>query len=356
MIGERSTAEERAGVPVISVCIVTRGRSRLLDACLASLHEQVDAPPWELRVLADGDATVATMVRERFPHSAVGVFRDALPGGARNLVVDGAAGDLLLFLDDDVIVEPNLLRRLADLAQAHPEVSVFGGPNVTPPRSTMFQTVQGAVLGSLIGAGPVRRRYGRHPLGSADERWFTLCNLAVRRAAMPPFSEKLVCAEENEVLDRLSSEGHQMLYDPSLVAFHERRPTFRGFVSQMRKYGRGRGQLIGRRPSSVRPAFLLPSGLLVYLALLPLALIVLGPVAALPLAVYGAAVLAQSVKVAFSVGRLRSAPLAAALIVTLHACYGLGLLWGVLGRTVTGSRGGVRWTPAPDDSPAEPSG
>ncbi len=353
---ELSATAGSANEPVLSVCIVTRGRSDHLDACLASLDAQVDAPEWELRLLADGDRSVEALVRERFPDAAVGVFRDARPGGARNFLLGDARGEVLLFLDDDVVVEPHLFRHLADLVAAHPEVTVFGGPNVTPPRSSRFQTVQGAVLGSLVGAGPVRRRYGPHPQGVADERWFTLCNLAVRRAAMRPFSDELVCAEENDVLAALARDGHLMLYDPGLVAYHERRPTYAGFVRQMVKYGRGRGQLLQRRPSSLRPAFLVPSALLAYLVVLPLLVGAGGPRAALPLAVYAAAVLAEATKVAVTLRRLRSLPLAVLLIPTLHACYGLGVVLGVLGPTRTLSGARVEWSPISEDPLDAPVG
>jgi GT2 family glycosyltransferase len=335
---------------VVSVCIITRGRSDNLEACLTSLEAQVDAPAWELRLLADGDTSVADEVRGRFPDAAVGVFRDARPGGARNLLLGGARGEGLLFLDDDVVVEPHLLRQLADLVARHPQISVFGGPNVTPPRSTRFQTVQGAVLASLVGAGPVRRRYGSHPSGAADERWFTLCNLAVRRSAMRPFSDLLVCAEENEVLERLARDGHQMLYDPALVAYHERRPTYGGFARQMVKYGRGRGQLIVRRPRSLRPAFLAPSALVAYLVLLPALLLVVGRWAAVPAALYAAAVLAEGIKVAATLRRPRLLPLAVGLIVTLHLCYGVGVVRGVIGPTRRMAAGRAEWA---DEGPID---
>lgn len=350
MDGLSTTSAGSTAAPVISVCIVTRGRSDQLDACLASLDAQADAPAWELRLLADGDTSVEAQVRERFPDAAVGVFRDARPGGARNFLLGDAQGEVLLFLDDDVVVEPHLFRHLADLVAAHPEVSVFGGPNVTPPRSSRFQTVQGAVLGSLVGAGPVRRRYGPHPLGAADERWFTLCNLAVRRVAMRPFSDVLVCAEENEVLDCLARDGHRMLYDPELVAYHDRRPTYGGFVRQMVKYGRGRGQLIVRRPTSLRPAFLAPSALLAYLVLLPLLAAILGPQAALPLVLYSAAVLAEAVKVTVTLRQPRSLPLAVLLIATLHASYGVGVVLGVLGPTRTTSGARAEWSQIPEEA------
>src|ERR1019366_807555 len=128
--------------------------------------------------------------------------------------------------------------------------------NSTPPGSSRFQLVQGAVLSSLVGSGPVSRRYGARQSGFADERWFTLCNLAVRRRVMLPFVDQLVCAEENELLAKLRSQGEPMRYEPSLRVFHARRAAPRSFARQMFKYGRGRGQLVARRPSTLRAAYL----------------------------------------------------------------------------------------------------
>ena len=198
-------------------------------------------------------------------------MRARYPGAARNVLLDDARGEWLLFLDDDVTVRPDLLARLAALAEAHPDVDVFGGPNDSPEGSTRFQFVQGAAMASMAGAGPVRRRYGAHPAGPADERFFILCNLAVRRSAMRPFDPDLVCAEENALLSEMSRRGIAMHYDPELAVFHERRDTFSGFGRQMYKYGRGRGQLMVRTPATASPAYLVPSALLAYGALLPIA-------------------------------------------------------------------------------------
>jgi cellulose synthase/poly-beta-1,6-N-acetylglucosamine synthase-like glycosyltransferase len=216
-------------------------------------------------VCSDGDEAVAEVVHRWFPDARVCFVAKALPGAGRNLLVDVAAGDLLLFLDDDVTVERDLLARLDRLARQHPEAGVFGGPNDSALDSSRFQFVQGAVLASIVGSGPVRRRYGAHPAGYADERFFVLCNLAVRRDVMVPFSHELVCAEENALLAEMSRRGVRMFYDPALVAYHERRPTVGSFARQMHKYGYGRGQLTARDPRTLRPAHLVPSALLAYL-------------------------------------------------------------------------------------------
>lgn len=323
-----SVGGDRAN-PSISICIVTGRRTRALDACLASLQVQREPPSFEVLVGADRDPGVAEVVRRRFPEARVRIVDGSLPGAARNLIVDHARGDLLLFLDDDVTAESDLLARLADLARAHPEAGVFGGPNDTPIESSRFQIVQGAVLASAVGAGPVRRRYGAHPSGYADERFFILCNLAVRRDVMVPFEHDLVCAEENALLSVMSRSGVAMYYDPELVVYHERRPTLAGFIQQMHKYGRGRGQLLVRRPFTLRPAFLAPTALLAYAGVSPVLVALVGPWALAPLAAYLAAVTASAVWIGRTLRRWREVPLAALLLVALHGAYGSGVVRGL---------------------------
>lgn len=321
--------------PKISICILAGHGAETLDACLKSLAAQVSPPSFELLIGGRPTAEAVAVVHRRFPDAQVGDTGRRLPGAARNPLIERARGELLLFLDDDVTVPPELLRRLVDTAARHPEASVFGGPNDTPPNSSRFQVVQGAALSSLVGSGPVSRRYGARHQCFADERWFTLCNLAVRRRVMLPFVDELVCAEENELLAQLRARGEPMLYDPSLRVFHARRPTWRSFAGQMFKYGRGRGQLLARRPGTLRGAYLIPTMFMLYLLVLP-ALVFASDGAALvvlsPLAMYCGLTLATVLRAAGMLRRPIDALLVAALIPTLHLCYGAGVVRGLLSR------------------------
>jgi cellulose synthase/poly-beta-1,6-N-acetylglucosamine synthase-like glycosyltransferase len=336
--------------PLVSICIPA-GRTALLDSCLASLQAQEHAPLFEVLVAADGRPSVEGVVRTRFPDAVILVAKNALPGAVRNLLVRRARGEWLLFLDDDVVTRPDLLRRLATLAETHPDVTVFGGPNETPQGSSLFQWVQGAVLASIVATGPIRRRYGRHPAGSADERFFILCNLAVRRSAILPFPDDLVCAEENALLTEMSRRGMKMHYDPTFVVFHERRPELWAFAAQMLKYGRGRGQLLVRKPQTFRPAYVVPAGFVAYLGLLPL-LALQSRLWLLPLGAYGVVVAAGSLKVARTLRRWRpwrTAPLAALLIVVVHTCYGAGVWIGLFMRRKKDTRPGAARRPMEEE-------
>lgn len=338
LAGSDPEVVDPGGAPMISVCMTTRGRPHLLAKCLDDLARQADAPPFELLVSCQGDLSAAPIVSERFDGATVGYVAQANPGAARNFLVRHARGELLMFLDDDVTFPPTLLRRLFELSREHPGVAVFGGPNITPPGSSTFQVVQGAVLSSMLATGPVRRRYGPHPASEADERFFTLCNMAVRRSRMLEFPPELVCAEENAVLHELARGREKMHYDPELFVFHERRDTFTGFARQMAKYGRGRGQCIVRRPRSLAPAHVAAVAVVAWLLSLPLVSVLVTPWYLLSAAVYFLVLLTAGGVVAVSLPRatlrhrLLAVALGAVLAATVQACYGSGIVRGLLRR------------------------
>ena len=337
----------------ISVCILAGHGAAALDACLMSLRGQIAPPLFELLVGGSPSKEAVAVVRAHFPDAQICDTGRRLPGAARNPLIDRAQGDLLLFLDDDVTVPPDLLRRLADLAARHPEATVFGGPNETPPGSSRFQIIQGAVLSSLMGAGPVGRRYGARHAGAADERWFTLCNLAVRRRAMLPFVSHLVCAEENALLAELRRRGARMRYEPGLRVFHARRPSRRSFAQQMFKYGRGRGQLMARRPQTVRAAYLAPSAWLLYLLALPVLLTAgVWPALVLAPAILYAFLLGISAGwIGFTLRRIAAVPLAFALLATIHFSYGAGVIRGLLSRGRTAEEESPQWASSAHPAP-----
>lgn len=343
--------------PFVSVCIITGGNLAHLDACLESIQTQLEAPAHEVIVCSNGGPDVVQLVRSRFPSSDVGRVARTLLGAARNHLVERARGEWLLFLDDDVTIEPLFLSKMVGIAQAHPEASVLGGPNDTPPGTPPFPIIQGAVLASIAVSGPVRRRYGAHPAGPADERFFTLCNLAVRREAMVNFPNDLVGAEENAVLSEMHDRGLLMHYDPELAAFHERRATFRSFAEQMVKYGLGRGQLTRRSLGTLRIAYTIPSLFLIY-CLFAAVLAAVQPLVLAPLALYAGAVGATALRITWGLrdkppGHLSTLVTAVLLILTVHVGYGAGFLQGLVTRFRHAEQGVPVWSdPVPALAPA----
>jgi GT2 family glycosyltransferase len=315
--------------PLLSVCMVVGRRDALLDGCLRSLAGQADAPPFEL-LAGVREPDLEERVRGWFPDATVAHVPGGHPGAARNPLIERARGEWVLFLDDDVELPAGALRHLAEAIRVHPSAGVLGGPNLTPPQSSWFQIIQGAVLASIVATGPVRRRYGAHPPGPADERFFILCNLAVRRDELVPFAGSLVCAEENALLAELAGAGVRMHYDPDMAVYHERRPTWTSFARQMFKYGTGRGQVLRTSHDLPQALYLVPTLVTAYLAATP-ALASIRPVLAIPAAGYLLAVLAGGVRIAVTIRPRRMAATfpATAMIVLLHVSYGAGVARGL---------------------------
>ena len=142
---------------------------------------------------------------------------------------------------------------------------------------------------------------------------------------MREFDPDLVCAEENELLHELRRRGEVMLYEPTLSVLHERRPTIKQFGSQMCKYGRGRGQLIRRVPTSARLAYMVPLLLVLYLCVAAGAVALLGPIALVPALLYVLLIMAEAAQIGITLHDPRAIPYSMGLLVLVHTCYGFGV-------------------------------
>jgi glycosyltransferase involved in cell wall biosynthesis len=116
----------------LSVAICTWNRARLLDQTLTHLKDLAipEGVQWEVLVVNNRSTDETEEVLAR--HETLLPLRrlyEAVQGqsNARNAAVRAARGDLILWTDDDVIVDPRWLAEYAGAARAWPDVSFFGG-------------------------------------------------------------------------------------------------------------------------------------------------------------------------------------------------------------------------------------
>lgn len=173
------------------------------------------------------------------------IAEGSAPSRQRNLAASAARGELLYFLDDDSLVNPENLQLCAEI-MSDENVAVVGGPSVTPACDSPVQQLFGAALSSPFGSGAVRNRYrvsGQNR--ETTEKELILCNLAIRRSVfmeLGGFDERLYPNEENELLDRIRSSGFKLVHNPAMYVQRSQRRSLKAFVSQMFAYGRGRAQ------------------------------------------------------------------------------------------------------------------
>lgn len=223
---------ERAGVPrasvagrdtpAVSVCIVTRNRSKLLSQALASIEVQ-DYPDIEVVLVDDGSTFQASLafleeIGPRFLEKGWKLLRQerAFHAAARNRAVREARGDWVLLFDDDCVAEPDLVRRLVTFAVT------IGADVVTCPRH-VFVGDHSPSRGDR--SGQLWVPLGAVPSAGLFENCVGDTNLLARREAFLRVgglrTDFGVPAADREFLVRAASEGLRVEVMPE-VLYHYR--------------------------------------------------------------------------------------------------------------------------------------
>lgn len=320
----------------VHVFIVAGGRLELLSRCCRSVAAAL-TPECRVTVLVNGDLPEVVDWLTRFNHPSFQwevVERESRPA-ARNRAFE-LSGDIIYFLDDDVIVPGHLFKLVSRRFREEPKLAILGGPNLTPPDEPWLGKIFGAVMTSSFAAPRVRARYGADcsgPFEAAGEHQLILCNLALRRSAVPEnlrFATHLVSNEENLLLYHCKRLGLKAVFSPEAYVFHHRRRGVLAFASQVFSYGFGRAQQTLAAPRSCHPLFLVPSLTLLFVGVaLPISglRVFLIPLLIVYAALAFVAALASRTVAALGIlGALFCIPITA----VVHVAYGVGFLAGLM--------------------------
>jgi glycosyltransferase involved in cell wall biosynthesis len=236
----------------IDVAICTWNRSELLAQTLEHLRS-LRVPPgvtWGV-VVVDNRSTDATAeVAHRFAHllPLKYVFEErAGLNNARNRAIAETDGDVLIFTDDDVIVDAGWLEAAVAALTRHPDIAVFGG-RIEPlfpvvPEPVLLEAFPELAMGFCsLNHGPIERLLGpgEHVFGA---------NFGVRRQAIADltFDERFGTQgnrpglwDETEFIDRIRQRGGTVLWIPEMRLQHVVAPE-RATRSYLARYIQSKG-------------------------------------------------------------------------------------------------------------------
>ncbi|HPA16998.1 MAG TPA: glycosyltransferase family 2 protein [Verrucomicrobiae bacterium] len=113
----------------LSVVITTRDRKDRLMRCIESVKAS-DFSDWELIVVDDASTDATRSLEAKDLGVAVGevihLVESVMMVRARNVGARRARGELVLFIDDDNVIHPAMIRILVEAANAHPAYGIFG--------------------------------------------------------------------------------------------------------------------------------------------------------------------------------------------------------------------------------------
>ncbi|HEX5147214.1 MAG TPA: glycosyltransferase family A protein [Conexibacter sp.] len=205
-------------VPPATIVVPTRNRAAYLDVALRSFMPQAADARAEVVVVVDGHDPESVVVAQRRGAHVIAHAEPRGPNAARNAGWREAAGELVVFVDDDVEAPRTWLPALLAAAAATPERDVFAGP----------------IHAQIEGGGP--RSCGRddppittldHGAADVDVAVGWSANLAIRRAALETvggFDESIPvgAGDEEEWQERYRSTGGKVRYVAAAGLEHRR--------------------------------------------------------------------------------------------------------------------------------------
>jgi GT2 family glycosyltransferase len=217
--------------PALSVVVPARDAAGTLPATLDSLRGLM-SQGHEVIVVDDGSRDATAQIAEGYPCRLIRLERGLGPAAARNRGASAAQGEILWFVDADVVVRANAPRLLLE------HFSRAG-----------THAVQGIYERSLPGDSPVTAYQNdyysyvfRRAAGPATGICATFC-FAIRRKLfldLGGFDEAIrePTVEDEELGYRLLAEGFPILLDPDLQVRHLAVYTLAGFARRRSRMSR----------------------------------------------------------------------------------------------------------------------
>jgi GT2 family glycosyltransferase len=234
-----SAASAHQARPLISVVTPTHNRIELLTRTLGSLaaQEGVSVRDYEVIVVVDGDydGTADALQQMTFPFrlTVIPQVRSGV-AVARNTGWRAARGALILFLDDDIIARPNLLKEHLKAHQVEPRAVVIGrfSPDTSTRRNAwtrydeLAQEKKYSAMGRTEAPSGIRLYTG---------------NVSMPKEALGAaggFDHTLPRNEDVDLGLRLQSLGYGFVYAPAADGLHCGYHDFEGWRRMPPMYGR----------------------------------------------------------------------------------------------------------------------
>jgi glycosyltransferase involved in cell wall biosynthesis len=230
----------QASHPYFSVVIPTYNRVGRLRQVITALEQQAyPSDAYEVIVISDG-STDGTEAYLEVLHSTIQLQwfsqPNRGPAAARNAGIEKAGGEFIVFIDDDLVPEPQLL---GEHARSHHEAGrdvVVLGPLLTPDGFEMAPWVRWE-------QEMLMKQYRALLRGdwSATARQFYTGNASLRRShilAAGGFDEGFRRAEDVELAYRLADKGLDFVFNIQAAGMHFAERSFRAWLDAAHTYGR----------------------------------------------------------------------------------------------------------------------
>jgi GT2 family glycosyltransferase len=249
-------------VSLCSVIICTYNRSHVLARALRSLAGQTFATQrFEVVVVDDGStddtAEVCETMQSELPNLRyISTGKNGGLARARNVGVAAAAGEYVLFTDDDCIASENWVEFLKDALDNEPMVAGA----VSCAASNFFKLCHN--IAQFHAYMPGQK--------AGDKEMLAGANMAFRRSVIKDlggFMEGIECADDMEFVLRARAKGYRVFFAPRAIVTHDpERTTLKDVVTYAVRHASTTIRIRNHYGALLKTPFVLRSPVLILLA------------------------------------------------------------------------------------------
>ncbi|MFC5667124.1 glycosyltransferase [Kitasatospora misakiensis] len=260
-----------AGPVTVSVVVATHNRVGMLGQCLDSLLRN-GYPRYEVIVVdnAPADAAAERLIRDRYA-GRVRYLREPVAGLARahNRGLAAAHGEVIAFVDDDTLIDPNWISSIVEVFRADDRVGCVTGlilpAELETPAQAALHAHAGFDKGFATRSWSLRQPPPDHLFPFTAGAFGSGANMAFRTDVLRAFGgfDPLIGTgsparggDDLLAFFQVIVNGHTLVYQPEAIVWHRHHRTEEALLRQAYGYGVGLGAYLVA--AAVREPHMLP--------------------------------------------------------------------------------------------------
>ena len=233
--------------PRFSIIIPTYSADVLLMECIQSLcNQSVDMNYFEVIVVNDGGKRKISERLDLFESQlTIRYFyqKNKGPAAARNLGINMARGDIVLFLDDDSLPTSDWLKTVINAWNKYSDYDGIGGYIIGDKTDSIYCRVNTDFF----------NWYLAHYSTNDNLPFLTTCNAGYKKSILNKvgnFDEefKKASGEDRDLNIKLSKAGAKLILDQRILVYHDRDLTLRSYAKKYYNYGKAAKEIYSRYP------------------------------------------------------------------------------------------------------------
>ena len=219
---------------MLTAIICTYNRAKYIGPLLESIAaNDLSTQEYEIVLVANNCTDNTREICESFAKAHKDInFRYCVEpeqglSAARNKGIKEAQGDLIVYIDDDALVDEWYLRTIVDFMSAHKEIDAIGGPIIPLYEDTvepkwMTRYTKELLCGYLYFGEEERPFPGeRYPGGgNAAYRAEVFEKVGLFNTALGRKGNGLLGSEEKDIFDKMKTQGMRFMYLPKMILHH----------------------------------------------------------------------------------------------------------------------------------------